>query len=90
MFSPLVTLVSIVERKEFRKGILTIHSDEHQGGTICGAIEGSRRSLKSIDIRVFANFRDRKCRIYKFLRQKCRIYKFSRQKCCIYKFSRQK
>ena len=30
-----------------------------QGGTICGAIEGSRRSLKSIDKRVFANFRDK-------------------------------
>ena len=29
MFSPLVTLVSIVERKEFRKGIFTIHCDEH-------------------------------------------------------------
>ena len=30
-----------------------------QGGTICGAIEGSRRSLKSIDKRVFINFRDK-------------------------------
>ena len=30
-----------------------------QGGTICGAIEGSRRSLKSIDKRVFANFHDK-------------------------------
>ena len=29
MFSSLVTLVSIVERKEFRKGIFTIHCDEH-------------------------------------------------------------
>ena len=30
-----------------------------QGGTICGAIEGSSRSLKSIDKRVFINFRDK-------------------------------
>ena len=32
---------------------------ERQGGTICGAIEGSSRSLKSIDKRVFINFRDK-------------------------------
>ena len=31
----------------------------HQGGTICGAIEESSRSLKSIDKRVFINFRDK-------------------------------
>ena len=30
-----------------------------QGGTICGAIEESSRSLKSIDKRVFINFRDK-------------------------------
>ena len=30
-----------------------------QGGTICGAIEGSRRSLKSMDKRVFASFCDK-------------------------------
>ena len=29
----------------------------HQCGTICGAIEGSRKSLKAIDMRVFMNFR---------------------------------
>ena len=46
-----------------------------QGGTTCGAIEGSSRSLKA--------------RIYKFSRQICCIYKFSRQKCRIYKFLRQ-
>ena len=33
--------------------------EEGQGGTICGAIEGSSRSLKSIDKRVFINFRDK-------------------------------
>ena len=32
---------------------------EKQGGTICGAIEGSSRSLKSINKRVFINFRDK-------------------------------
>ena len=31
----------------------------HQCGTICGAIEGSSRSLKAIDKRVFTNFRDK-------------------------------
>ena len=30
-----------------------------QGGTICGAIKESSRSLKSIDKRVFINFRDK-------------------------------
>ena len=31
----------------------------NQGGTICGAIEGSSRSLKSIDKRVFIHFCDK-------------------------------
>ena len=30
-----------------------------QGGTTCGAIEGSSRSLKAIDKRVFTNFCDK-------------------------------
>ena len=30
-----------------------------QGGTTCGAIEGSSRFLKAIDKRVFINFRDK-------------------------------
>ena len=32
---------------------------EDQGGTTCGAIEGSSRFLKAIDKRVFINFRDK-------------------------------
>ena len=39
------------------KNIMTSHV--YQGGTTCGAIEESSRSLKSIDKRVFINFRDK-------------------------------
>ena len=47
MFSPLVTLVSIVERKEFRKGIFTIHCDEHTDDD--GNADDERRMKKCRD-----------------------------------------
>ena len=43
---------SWVYRKALSCGVM-------QGGTICSAIEESSRSLKSIDKRVFTNFRDK-------------------------------
>ena len=63
-----------------------IPNRELQSSTTCGAIDDRRISLKAIDERVFAKFRDKKCRIYKFAQQKCRIYPFSRQKCRIHTF----
>ena len=50
-----------------------------QGGTICGAIEESSRSLKSIDKRVFINFRD-KYAVFTNFRDKYAVFTHFRDK----------
>ena len=60
----------------FKCGII---SSTYQGGTICGTIEGSSRSLKSIDKCVFINFRD-KYAVFKNFRDKNAVFTSFRDK----------
>ena len=58
---------------------LTREDNALQGGTICGAIEESSRSLKSIDKRVFINFRD-KYAVFTNFRDKNAVFTHFRDK----------
>ena len=55
---PLLASMSAV-LSNLQHRVETKHLCTHQGGTTCGAIEGSSRFLKAIDKRVFTNFRDK-------------------------------
>ena len=54
-----------------------------QGGTTCGAIEGSSRFLKAIDKRVFINFRD-KYAVFTNFRDKYAVFTNFRDKNAVF------
>ena len=55
----------------------------YQGGTICGAIEGSSKSLKTIDKRVFINFLRQICLVTNF-RDKYAVFTNFRDKDAVF------
>ena len=56
---------------------------QDQGGTTCGVIEGSSKSLKAIDKRVFINFRD-KYAVFTNFRAKYAVFTNFRDKYAVF------